>query len=89
MTKNSPNFFFTCEHFIISAVLTKILIFIFFKPQSKTLDDFPKELTDPNWPLSKIVPPSAIKMANNEERAVGLQLNLMTLDQCQTCDLES
>jgi len=56
-----------------SAVLIKMSILKFFKLQSKTSHDFPKELPDPNGPLSKTVPPSVIKMANDEERAVCLQ----------------
>jgi len=41
-------------------------------PQSKMMDDLPKELPDHNGPLNKTVPPLVIKMANNEERQVFL-----------------
>ena len=38
----------------------------YFKLVLKTSDDLLKELPDPNGTLSKIVPPSAIKLANDE-----------------------
>jgi len=39
----------------------------YFKPVPKTaLDDLLKQLPDPNGTLKKTVPPSAIKMANDE-----------------------
>ena len=38
----------------------------YFKPVLKTLDELLKELPDPNGTLSKTVPPSAIKLANDE-----------------------
>jgi len=57
-----------------------MLIHKFFKPQSKTLDDLPKELLDPSGPLTKTVSPSVIKMAYYEKRTACLHLNHMGLD---------
>jgi len=42
--------------------------FKFLKPQSKTPTDFPKELPDPNGPLSKTILLSVIEMANDEQK---------------------
>jgi len=56
---------------------------------SKDSDDLPKELPDPNGPFSNIVPPSANKMANHEERAICLWSNRVALDQGQTGGLKS
>ena len=43
-----------------------MLILKYFKPVPKTSDESLKELPDPNGTLSKIVPSSAIKLANDE-----------------------
>ena len=44
----------------------KMSILKYFKPVLKTSDELLKELPDPNGTLSKTVPPSAIKLANDE-----------------------
>ena len=47
-------------------LVLKMLILKYFKPVPKTSDELLKGLPDPNGTLSKTVPPSAIKLANDE-----------------------
>ena len=50
------------------------------KPVPETSDELLKELSDPNRTLSKIVPPSAIKLANDEVSKVVEGVPGMTTD---------
>ena len=56
----------------------------YFKPVPKTAsDELLKQLPDPNGTLSKTVPPSAIRMANDEV-SKAVEGNHVALNQGQT-----
>ena len=68
MAINSPKF--DLPIFVLTYVLScasiKMSILQYLKPSLKILAELLKDLPDPNGTLSNTVPPSAIKMANDE-----------------------